>query len=187
MKKGLIFVISGPSGVGKGTVIAQVMELIDNVCFSVSATTRKPRPGEVDGVNYYYISREEFEDNIKNGKMIEYTYYNGNYYGTPKSAVDECVDAGKTVILDVEVEGAANVKRMYPECVQLFLLPPSVDELYKRLSGRKTETAEQIAGRMARADEELKLAPLYDYRVTNFEVASCAREIADIILKERQE
>ncbi len=186
MSKGLIFVISGPSGVGKGTVIAEVMKQLDNVCFSVSDTTRKPRPGEVDGVNYCYISREQFEDNIKNGKVVEYTYYNGNYYGTPRSAVDKCVAEGKTVILDVEVEGAANIRRVYPECTLLFILPPSIEELQKRLEGRKTETAQQIEGRMARSREELKLAPGYDYRVVNNDVDICAAEIVEIIKKERQ-
>ncbi len=183
MKRGVLFVISGPSGVGKGTVIEQVMNRSENLVFGVSDTTRAPRPGEVDGVNYHYITREEFDENIKNGEMLEYTCYNGNCYGTPKSAVEKALSSGKNVLLDIEVEGAANVKRIFPECITLFMLPPSIEVLESRLKGRGTETEQQIAGRMARARKELELVDNYNYRVVNDEVDRCADAILEIIAK----
>lgn len=174
-KRGLIIVISGPSGVGKGTVIARLMSTCERLAFSVSATTRASRPGEIDGESYRFISREQFEALIRENKMLEYTVYNGNYYGTPASSVEDVVNSGKSVILDIEVEGAFNIKRLYPEAITIFLLPPSEEELLNRLRGRNTETEQQIKSRMARAREELALASKYDYAVVSGEIEKNGR------------
>lgn len=182
-KRGLIIVISGPSGVGKGTVIARLMSTCERLAFSVSATTRASRPGEIDGESYRFISREQFEALIRENKMLEYTVYNGNYYGTPASSVEDVVNTGKSVILDIEVEGAFNIKRLYPEAITIFLLPPSEEELLNRLRGRNTETEQQIKSRMARAREELALASKYDYAVVSGEIEKTAEDIKAIMKK----
>lgn len=179
--KNNIFVVSGPSGVGKGTVIGKVLEIRNDIEFSVSATTRNPRQGEVDGVNYYYISKEDFENKIQNGQMLEYTCYNGNYYGTPKSSVDAVLDKGKNVILDIEVEGAANVKRLYPDCVSIFILPPDDKTLFDRLTKRNTEDLETIQRRLNRAKEELMLANSYDFKIVNDEIDNAVKALMEII------
>ena len=146
-KRGVLTVISGPSGVGKGTIIKRLFEIEENLYFSVSATTRKPRPGEIDGVHYSFKTVEEFERDIENGEMLEHATFNGNYYGTPKSAIEQKLSEGKDVVLDIEIQGAKNVKKMMPEAVLVYLLPPSIEELKRRLVGRNTEDAETIAGR----------------------------------------
>lgn len=185
-KRGVLTVISGPSGVGKGTVINRLFEIEDNLYFSVSATTRKPRPGEIDGVHYSFKSREEFEHDIETGEMLEYAVFNGNYYGTPKSAVEQRLSEGKDVVLDIEIQGARNVKRLMPEAALVYILPPSIDELKKRLIGRNTEDAETIKGRLHEAKRELHEAPeLYDYFIVNDMVENAAIKIKDIIEGER--
>ena len=185
-KRGVLTVISGPSGVGKGTIINRLFEIEDNLYFSVSATTRKPRPGEIDGVHYSFKSREDFEHDIETGEMLEHAVFNGNYYGTPKSAIEEKLSAGKDVVLDIEIQGARNVKRLMPEAVLVYILPPSIDELKKRLSGRNTEDAETIQGRLSTAYRELHEAPeLYDYFIVNDMVENAAIKIKDIIEGER--
>lgn len=185
-KRGVLTVISGPSGVGKGTIINRLFEIEENLYFSVSATTRKPRPGEIDGVHYSFKSREDFEHDIETGEMLEHAVFNGNYYGTPKSAVEEKLSAGKDVVLDIEIQGARNVKRLMPEAVLVYILPPSIDELKKRLIGRNTEDAETIRGRLSTAYRELHEAPeLYDYFIVNDMVENAAIKIKDIIEGER--
>ena len=179
MKKGLMLVVSGPAGSGKGTVNAMLLERED-FAFSVSATTRAPRPGEVDGVNYHYITREEFLSRIDSGDMLEYTEYCGNFYGTPLKEAEEVMQSGKNLILEIEVEGARNVKAKYPDAVLVLLLPPSYSEQEARLRGRGTETEEKILLRLARAKEEVALADCYDYVVYNFD--GRARDAADQIL-----
>lgn len=166
MNKGLLIVISGPAGSGKGTVNAHLLNTGDYV-YSVSATTRAPRPGEVNGKNYHFITREEFIRRIENGEMLEYTEYCGNFYGTPLKEAEEVLASGKNLILEIEVEGAANVKRLYPEAVLILLLPPSFSVQEARLRGRGTETEEKINERLTRTREEIAIADFYDYLVIN--------------------
>ncbi|MBR2353612.1 MAG: guanylate kinase [Clostridia bacterium] len=166
MNKGLLIVISGPAGSGKGTVNAHLLSTGDFV-YSVSATTRDPRPGEVDGVNYHFITREEFLSRIESGAMLEYTEYCGNFYGTPLKEAEEVLASGKNLILEIEVEGAANVKRLYPEAVLILLLPPSFAVQEQRLRGRGTEAEEKIQKRLERTREEIAIADFYDYVVVN--------------------
>lgn len=185
-REGRIFVMSGPSGAGKGTLITELMKQVPRLRFSVSATTRSPRPGEVNGKSYYFIGREAFSEKIASGEMLEYTQYNGNYYGTPLSSVLEVIQTGNDVFLDIEVIGAENVKRLRPDCVTIFLMPPSEEELEKRLRGRQTDSEEAILGRLARAKEEMLYAPKYDYIVINGELFRAVEEVKGIIEKERK-
>ncbi len=175
MEKGLIIVISGPAGSGKGTVNAHLLRTGD-FAYSVSATTRAPRPGEVDGVNYYFVSKDDFENRIADGRMLEYTEYCGNYYGTPKEEALRVIEGGKNLILEIEVEGAMNIKRTYPEAILIMLLPPSFSKQEERLRGRGTETEEKILARLQRAHEEVELLPNYDYQIYqhNQNRTSCA-------------
>lgn len=178
--KGLVIVISGPSGVGKGTVIEALREQRD-FGFSVSHTTRPMRPGEVDGVNYHFVTREEFQTLLGEGKMMESTCYQGNYYGTSYAAVDCVLSQGKDILLDIEIEGAANLRRACPEVVEIFLLPPSMAELERRLRGRNSETDQVIRGRLARAREEIPCAASFDYIVVNDTVEQTVAEIQKIL------
>ena len=173
MSKGLMIVISGPAGSGKGTVNAHLLKSGEFV-YSVSATTRAPRPGEVDGVNYRFISREDFLSRISTGDMLEYTEYCGNFYGTPKKEAEEVLASGKNLILEIEVEGAKNIKAKYPDAVLVLLLPPSFKIQEQRLRSRGTETEEKILERLARTREELKEAGEYDYVVYNYDGADLA-------------
>lgn len=166
MNKGLMIVISGPAGSGKGTVNSHLLKR-DDFRFSVSATTRAPRPGEVDGVNYHYISKDEFLSRIDSGDMLEYTEYCGNYYGTPKKEAEEVLASGSNLLLEIEVEGARNIKAKYPEAVLILLLPPSHSVQEQRLRSRGTETEDKILLRLARAKEEIEFATCYDYVVYN--------------------
>lgn len=173
--------ISGPSGAGKGTVVKALLEKHPELTVSVSATTRSPRPGEVDHVHYHFITREAFEDNIKNNRMLEYNQYCGNYYGTLRSEVEKSMANHQVMILEIDVNGVGNVKKVYPGALTVFILPPSMEELEHRLSGRGTETPEVIAQRLERAKEEMKLAPHYDVELVNRDVDSCAQELYDLI------
>jgi guanylate kinase len=183
MKKGLIVVISAPSGTGKGTVIQKLREL-RSFSFSVSHTTRAPREGEVDGVNYHYVSREAFQALVDQGKMVETTVYSGNCYGTSFAAIEDVISRGEDVVLEIEVEGGANIRKKYPEAVEIYLLPPSLEELERRLRNRGTETEASIAGRLERARQEYREAGIYDYLIVNDKVDVAARELAAIILAE---
>ena len=180
MKNGKLFVISGASGVGKGTVLKAVMEKRDDLFFSVSATTRPPRPGEVDGVHYYFITKEQFEDMIARGEFLEYDAHAKNYYGTPRAQAEEKQQRGH-VLLDIEPKGAEQVKKSMPEATLIFIMPPSMEELEKRLRGRGDTPEDQIAIRMERAIWEMDQRSWYDYVVVNDSVQRCADEILNII------
>ncbi len=186
MKKGLLIVISGPAGSGKGTVNAHLLRDGDFV-YSVSATTRAPRPGEVDGVNYHYISREEFLSRIESGDMLEYTEYCGNFYGTPRKEAEAILASGKHLILEIEVEGARNVKKAYPDSVLIMLLPPSFAVQESRLRSRGTETEEKIRERLTRTKEEIAQADCYDYVVYNYDGkdTEAAEDIRAIVAAEQ--
>lgn len=166
MKKGLLFVISGPAGTGKGTVIKHLLQT-GEFFYSVSATTRAPRPGEEHGINYYFISHEKFKAKIAAGDMLEYAEYVGNYYGTPKSAVEEALASGKNVILEIETNGALQIREKMPEAVLILILAPNIETLEARLVGRGTESAEVVAKRMSEARREVTLLDKYDYVVIN--------------------
>ncbi len=186
--KGIPFVLSGPSGCGKGTIVKELLRLYpETFALSVSATTRAPRVGEEDGVQYYFISKEAFEERIAKDEILEYTTYVGNYYGTPKKELYERTAAGMNVILEIEVEGAMNVRRLCPEAVLIFVLPPDPATLEARLRGRGTNTEEDIAHRLATAKEEIRVMPQYDYVVINADggAETAAREIAGIIFAEQ--
>ncbi len=184
-KKGLLFIISGPAGSGKGTIVSRVRELAPFE-FSVSATTRGPRPGEIDGVHYHFMTKEEFEAKIASGDMLEHAKYVDNYYGTPKKPVEDTLDAGNNIILDIEVQGALQVKEKMPEAVMIFVIPPDYETLISRLRGRGTETEEVIAKRMTRAREELATFARYDYVVINETdgVEKAAKSVLDIMKAE---
>ena len=184
MKKGVLIVLSGPSGSGKGTVRAVLMKK-EQFAFSVSATTRAPRAGEVNDVDYHFISREAFEGKIAREEMLEYTSYNGNYYGTVKQEALDQLEAGNNLLLEIEVEGAMNVKRVYPEAVLIMLLPPSFAEQERRLRGRGTESDEVVKGRLARTYEEMEYLSRYDYVVYNEDIDACADDILSIIHAEK--
>ena len=185
MNNGLLVVISGPSGVGKGTVLKEVFEKDDRLAYSVSLTTRAPREGEHNGVEYNFVTKDEFLKNVENGRMLEYTEYCGNYYGTSAEYVERQRADGKDVILEIETEGGGNVKRLFPDSVLIFIAPPSVEELERRLTERGTENPEAVARRIKRAKEELASSGIYDYIVTNDTVERAAEEIAAILRAER--
>ena len=184
MYRGKTFIIAGPSGVGKGTIIKKLFERRENLYFSVSATTRPPRPGEMDGVDYHFISREQFQDWIGKNAFLEYAEFVGNLYGTPKKFVDEAMDSGKDVILDIEVQGAEQVHRQRPDVVRIFIAPPSWEELERRLMGRGTENLSKVRQRLARSREEILLARYYDYLVINSDLDQAVREIEAVITAE---
>ena len=180
MSKGKLFVISGASGVGKSTVLKRVMEQREDLTFSVSATTRLPRPGEVDGVSYYFITREEFEDRIGRGEFLEYDEHHAVLYGTLNSQILEKQEHSH-VILDIEPNGAFNVRKARPDAILIFIMPPSREELERRLRSRGDTSEEQILIRMGRADWEMEQGAKYDYVVINDQVESCADQILKII------
>lgn len=181
MRKGILFIISGPAGSGKGTVVSHLINDHEEIKLSISATTRSPRPLEEDGVHYYFISRDEFERRIAEEQMLEYTQYNCNYYGTPKKEVEMALEAGYDVILEIEVDGAMQVKERVENSVTIMLTPPNAHVLEARLRGRGTESEDVIKWRLARAKEEVLLLPKYDYSVVNDD--GMAKECADEIYK----
>ena len=181
-ERGLLIVFSGPSGVGKGTVRQEIFSTPDHKFeYSVSMTTRAQRPGEVDGKDYFFRSREEFEELIRNGQMLEYAEYVGNYYGTPLTYVNETLDKGIDVFLEIEVQGALQVKKKVPDAVFIFLTPPDLNELQERLVGRGTDSEEVIAQRIERAREEIALMSEYDYAIVNDEVPLAAERVKRVI------
>ena len=181
MSKGILVVVSGFSGSGKGTVMKRLMEKYDNYALSVSVTTRNPRPGEKDGEAYFFRTKEEFEQLIREDGLIEYAQYVENYYGTPRAYVEEQLSQGRDVILEIEIQGALKVKEKYPDTLLLFVTPPSAQVLKDRLVGRGTETAEVIDSRMKRAVEESQGVEKYDYLVINDDLERCAKEMHSII------
>ena len=184
-ERGLLIVLSGPSGVGKATVRKAIFDSEENdFQYSISMTTRKQREGEVDGVDYYFRSREEFEAMIEAGEMLEYAEYVGNYYGTPLTYVNQTLDEGKDVFLEIEVQGAKQVKDKVPDGVFIFLTPPDLAELKSRIIGRGTDEMSVIEERMAVAREEIEMMALYDYAVVNDEVPLAVQRIKDIIASE---
>ncbi len=183
--RGLLVVISGPSGVGKGTVRKALFEMPKhNLTYSVSMTTRAKRPGERDGIDYYFVSREEFLKRVDEGKFLEHAEFVGNYYGTPLDKVNERLEDGQEVVLEIEVEGALQVKKKVPDCVMIFIVPPGKEALYQRLRKRGTESEDVIQQRIEKANREFKLAKYYDYIVVNDEVSNAADRIMAIIRAE---
>ncbi|RRG18878.1 guanylate kinase [Weissella viridescens] len=186
MKRGVLIVLSGPSGVGKGTVRKALFEEPDvDFQYSISMTTRHPRDGEVDGEDYFFVTRDEFERKIQDGEMLEYAEYVGNYYGTPKSFIDDSLAAGKDVLLEIEVQGALQVKEKMPEGAYIFLTPPDLQALKDRLIMRGTEQPEVIERRVHAATKEIQMMANYDYAVVNDEVPLAVQRIKDIIKVER--
>jgi len=181
MKKGILVVVSGFAGTGKGTLMKRLVKDYDNYALSVSMTTRNPRPGEVHGREYYFVSKEEFEKAIEDNQLIEYAGYVDNYYGTPRSLVDEKLAEGKDVILEIEIQGALKVRDMYHDALLLFVMPPSAEELKRRLVGRGTETLDVIEKRMQRALEESEGIEEYDYILINEDIDVCTREMHEVI------
>lgn len=184
-KKGRLIVISGPSGAGKSTVVFKTIEGSDDMCFSTSVTSRRPRLGEVDGREYFFIDRERFLEMVENDELLEHAEYVGNLYGTPRKFVEDKLDAGISVFLDIEVQGARQVSEKMPEAIKIFLITPTLDELRKRLEKRGTETPETIEGRLRRAREEYSEADFYDYIVVNDKVEEAAEELRAILLADQ--
>ena len=183
MNKGILIVVSAPSGCGKGTILAEVMK-DEKFYYSVSATTRSPRPGETDGVNYHFLGREQFDELIKTGGMLEYAEYCGNYYGTPRDKVLEKINEGKNVILEIEVQGAMQIREKCPEAVFVFIAPPSVAELRNRLEKTGTETPEVINQRVSEAAQEISFAYRYDYVVVNNILEDAVNDFISVIRAE---
>lgn len=185
MRKGLLIVVSGASGTGKGTVCKKILDEFPEVAYSISATTRAPRPGEIDGKEYYFLSRDEFKAWIAEGKFLEFADVYGNFYGTPLNKIEDRINRGEDILLEIDVQGALNVKRKCPDGVYIFLLPPSLDELKRRIEGRGTETPESLERRLANAVAEIKIGLEYDYAVVNDTVENAAAQIESIIAAER--
>lgn len=183
--KGVLLILSGPSGSGKDTVLEEMMKMDSNIVMSKSLTTRKPRDGEINGKDYIFVSTEEFEDNIKNDKMVEYVKYGNNYYGTPKDPIDNWMEEGKTVILRIEVQGADKIRELYPEVISVFLMPPSVKTLHTRLKGRGSETEEAIRTRMEIAKGEMLRASDYDYIIVNDRLEDAVLLALEVINRHR--
>ncbi|CAM4253132.1 guanylate kinase [Paenibacillus tarimensis] len=184
MRKGLLIVLSGPSGVGKGTVCSVLRQKMPELVYSVSATTRRPRQGETEGLNYFFKSKDQFEEMIARDALLEYAQYVDNYYGTPRDFVEKTISEGKDIILEIEVQGALKVKEKFPEGVFIFLLPPSLDELKQRITGRGTETQAVIDHRLTVAREEMSLLRYYDYAVINDEIDAACHRIQSIVTAE---
>lgn len=183
--KGILIVLSGFSGAGKGTVVKNILKEYNDYALSISATTRLPREGEVDGREYFFKTVEEFKDMIANDELIEYAQYVGNYYGTPRRYVEEQLAEGKNIILEIEIQGALNIKKMFPDAVLMFIMPPNAKELENRLRGRGTEDEATIMARLSRATEESEGVEQYDYIVINDTVEACTERIHKIVIGEK--
>ena len=184
-EKGRLFVISGPSGAGKSTVVFKAIEGRDDVCFSTSVTTRKPRPNEVDGREYFFVDLDRFKEMVENDELLEHATYVANSYGTPRKFVEDKLDSGLDVLLDIEVQGARQINEKKPDAVKIFIIPPSLAELRRRLVGRGTDTERAIEARLIRARQEYAEADFYDYIIINDAPARAAKELAAIMLAER--
>ena len=185
--RGILFVLSGPSGTGKGTVCERILEREDTLAISVSATTRERKNGEVDGKTYHYVTRDEFESMIDRGDMLEYALYNGNYYGTPKAAVESLLSEGKDVMLEIAPQGALQVKKLFPAAVLIFLIPPSMKELKRRLLTRGRESVDEINERINTAKWELKQADKYTTLIENNDLEQCVVQVLEYIDSKRKE
>ena len=183
---GFLLIFSGPSGSGKDTVINEIVKRDEKTIVSISMTTRKPRPNEVDGVNYYFVTKEEFLEKINNDEMLEWAQYGDNYYGTPKAPVFKWISEGKTVILEIEVQGTDKIKAKYPNVRTMFLMPPSIHVLRERLSGRNTETEEEVNKRIEIAKKEIGRANDYDYIIVNNRLEDAIDDALEIILRHRR-
>ena len=184
MRKGFLIVVSGPSGAGKGTVCSAFLEEHEDVAYSVSATTREPRAGEQEGVNYYFLSRGEFESMIENGELLEWAEVYGNYYGTPLKKIEEKLSKGQDILLEIDTQGALNVQKKFPDGVYVFILPPSIEELAKRLRGRGTDSEEAVERRLAAAAGEIAVAREYAYTIVNDTVEHSVQTLAAIVSAE---
>ena len=184
-EKGRLFVISGPSGAGKSTVVFKAIEGRDDVCFSTSVTTRKPRPNEVDGREYFFVDLDRFKEMVENDELLEHATYVANSYGTPRKFVEDKLDSGLDVLLDIEVQGARQINEKKPDAVKIFIIPPSLAELRRRLVGRGTDTERAIEARLIRARQEYAEADFYDYIIINDDPDRAAKELAAIMLAER--
>ncbi len=184
MRKGCLIVVSGPSGAGKGTVCAAFLERNSDVAYSVSATTRAPRPGEQEGVNYYFLSRDEFERMIEHGELLEWAEVYGNYYGTPLKKIEERLSQGQDILLEIDTQGALNVQKKIPDGVYVFILPPSIEELAKRLRGRGTDSEEEVARRLSAAAGEIAVAKEYAYTIVNDTVERSVHTLSAIVSAE---
>ena len=183
-EKGKLIVISGPSGAGKSTVVFKAIEGREDVCFSTSVTTRKPRPGEVDGREYFFVDPDRFKEMVENDELLEHAEYVANSYGTQRAYVEEKLEAGLNVLLDIEVQGARQVHEKMPDAVKIFIIPPSLETLEKRLKGRGTDTERAIEARLIRARQEYQEADFYDYLIINDDADKAAKELSAIILAE---
>lgn len=184
-EKGRLIVISGPSGAGKSTVVAKAVAERDDVCFSTSATTRKPRTGETDGKEYFFVELDRFREMIENGELLEHAEYCANSYGTPKAYIEQKTAEGFNVLLDVEVQGARQINEKKPDAVKIFIIPPSIEELRKRLEKRGTDTQRAIEARLIRAEQEYAEADFYDYIIINDDADKAAKELSAIITAEK--
>lgn len=184
-KQGKLLIISGFSGVGKGTVVNKLIDKYDDYTISISATTRKPRVGEVDKVNYFFVSKEEFESHIKNNDFLEYAIYNDNYYGTPKSKIEDFLHQGKDVILEIEIQGALKIKEEFPNAIFIFIMPPSMRELVRRLKKRNTEDTDKIIARFKKAYQEINYYNNYNYVVINDDLDTAVKKVEAILMAER--
>ena len=184
MRKGKLFIISGPSGAGKGTICNEILNMMPDVFVSVSMTTRNPRPGEVPDVSYHFVSKDQFEKIIKEDGFFEYANVHSNYYGTPKAPVMEQIEKGNDAILEIDVQGALQVKEVYPEAVTIFILPPSMEELKNRIVGRGTETEETLKLRLKNAIGEISCVDKYDYAVLNDQLEIAVEQVASVMKAE---
>jgi len=182
---GKLFIITGPSEVCKGTILEKFFHNNKNIIYSISETTRKPRPGEVNGVNYFFVTKEEFEASIQNDEFLEWAKYSDNYYGTKKKFVLKALSQGADVLLEIETQGAKKIMEKFPDCITIFFTPPNLDELEKRLRGRKTEDEESIQKRLQRVREELKLAPHYKYAIVNDKVEDALEKLQKVYENEK--
>lgn len=187
MSKGILVVISGPSGTGKGTICGRILSEMDNIGFSTSMTTRQPRDGEVDGKDYYFVTKDQFEAAIENDEFLEHANVFGNYYGTLKAEVASKLDEGKDILLDIDVQGALNVMKAFPDQLFIFILPPSMEELRKRITGRGTDSDEEIERRLSQAESEMSMADEYDYQIVNDDLETAVKDVKKIIIERKEE
>ena len=181
MEKGILVVVSGFSGAGKGTIMKRITEKFDNYALSISATTRSPREGEVEGKSYFFVNKQRFEEMIDRDQLVEYAKYVHNYYGTPRKYVEDCLNQGKDVILEIEIQGALKIKKKYPDSLLIFMTPPSAEELRSRLIGRNTEDEETINKRLSRAIVESEGVEAYDYILVNADIDTCTEKLHNLI------